>query len=291
ATILVNGVKLHYVIAGEGEPVVLVPGWPESWFTWRRVIPKLVQKTAGACTPSTPRGFGDSDKPVGRYDPGTAANDLHALIAALNLAKDGGVDIVGHDIGTWITFAHATTYPQDVRRLVLSEASIPGVSTLPGGTPDRATNLRIWHFGFNRLNDLPEILVKGHERAYLAWFFNNKTLHKGAIDDALDEYARLFSNPDNVRASFDYYRDSFDETGLAQGKAEAARRLTMPVLALGGEGGVGEAMLKTLQPLSDNVHGGVLTGCGHYLPEECPDELTQAILEFWKTNPSPGKTR
>ena len=284
--VLVNGVKLHYVVAGEGEPVVLVPGWPESWYAWRRVMPELVRNGRRVFA-IDPRGFGDSEKPLDGYDPDTAAKDLHAFIEALELGKGHGVDVVGHDIGTWIAFAHATTFPKDVRRLVLTDASVPGVSTLPGGTSDRATNLKTWHFGFNRLDDLPEMLVQGHERAFLTWFFANKTLRKGAIDEAeIDEYVRVFSSPGTARAGFAYYRAAFDDTGLAQAKAEAARRLTMPVLALGGEGGVGGALLKVVQPLGDNVQGGVLAGCGHYLPEECPEELTRAILEFWRSNSS-----
>ncbi|MGH8474381.1 MAG: alpha/beta fold hydrolase [Methylococcales bacterium] len=280
---MANGVKLHYVVSGEGEPVVLVSGWPESWYAWRRVIPKLVS-TGRRVYAIDPRGFGDSEKPLTGYDPDTLARDLHGFIDALGLAKNGGMDIIGHDIGTWITFAHATTFPKDVRRLVVTDASIPGVSTLPGGTTDRATNARIWHFAFNRLDDLPETLVQGHERAYLSWFFGNKTLHKDAIDaTALDVYVRAFSQPGAARAGFDYYRGFFDEAGLA--KANAARRLAMPVLALGGEGGVGGALLKAVQPLGDKVRGGVLAGCGHYMPEECPEELTRAILEFWQSNP------
>ncbi|WP_283950761.1 alpha/beta fold hydrolase [Pedosphaera parvula] len=266
-----------------------MPGWPESWFAWRRVIPELV-RSGRRVYAIDPRGFGDSEKPLTGYDPATAAQDLHAFIETLDLAKGRGVDVVGHDIGTWIAFAHATAFPHDVRRLVLSEAAIPGISSLPGGAPDSATNLKTWHFGFNRLNDLPEILVQGHERAFLSWFFTNKILRKGAIEPAaLDEYVRLFSNPDSARAGFTYYRDFFDEAGQAQMKDGAARRLAMPVLALGGEGGVGSALLKAVQPLGDNVHGGVLVGFGHYLPEECPEELTRAIFEFWRANPSEAK--
>ncbi|HTH50118.1 MAG TPA: alpha/beta fold hydrolase [Candidatus Limnocylindria bacterium] len=284
-TVRANGVKLHYVTVGEGEPVVLAPGWPESWVTWRRVIPELVRGGRRVIA-FDPRGFGESDKPRAGCDPATVANDLHAFLAILGLTKEGGVDIVAHDIGTWIAFTHAAMFPQDVRRLVLSEASIPGVSPLPGGSPDDETNLRTWHFGFNRLDDLPETLVQGHERAFLAWFFDHKTRHKDAIEPAaFEEYVRLFSDPDTARAGFTYYRDFFSETGIAQGKANAAHGLTMPVLALGGEGGVGDALLKTLQPLGNHVQGGVLPGCGHYLPEECPEELVRLIRAFWQANP------
>jgi len=283
-TVVVNGVKLHYVVVGEGEPVVLVPGWPESWYAWRRVMPTLVRNGRRVFA-LDPRGFGDSEKPLAGHDPDTTAKDLHAFIEALDLAMGGGVDIVGHDVGTWIAYNHATRFPHDVRRLVLTEAAIPGVSSLPGGIPDHAKNNKTWHFAFNRLDGLPEILVKGHEREFLNWFFNNKTLRKGTFDEAaIDEYVRVFSSPGAARAGFDYYRAAFDDVAIAQAKSEAPRRLTMPVLALGGEGGVSDALLRTVQALGDNVHGAVIAGCGHYLPEECPEELTRAILDFWKSN-------
>src|SRR5271170_2187109 len=158
--VLVNGVKLHYVVIGDGEPVVLVPGWPESWYAWRRVMPELIRNGRRVFA-IDPRGFGDSEKPLTGYDPDTTAKDLHAFLEALDLTMDGGVDIVGHDVGTWIAFNHATRFPHEVRRLVLTDAAIPGVSSSPGGIPARAKNIKTWHFAFNRLDDLPEILVKG----------------------------------------------------------------------------------------------------------------------------------
>lgn len=136
ASVMANGVRLHYVVTGKGEPVVLVPGWPQSWYAWRLVMPELV-RAGRRVYALDPRGFGDSDKPPTGYDPDTAAKDLHAFMEALGLSASGGVDVVGHDVGTWIAYFHAATFPQDVRRLVLTEASIPGVSPPPSGIPDR----------------------------------------------------------------------------------------------------------------------------------------------------------
>ena len=123
----VNGVRFHYVTAGSGEPVVLLPGWPESWIAYRKVIPLLV-KAGRQVYVLDPRGSGDSDKPQGGYDLDTAARDLHGFIAATGLNRPGGVDVVGHDVGTWIALAGAESYPGDVKRLVLTESVIPGVS-------------------------------------------------------------------------------------------------------------------------------------------------------------------
>jgi pimeloyl-ACP methyl ester carboxylesterase len=293
----IDGTRFHYVTAGTGDPVLLIPGWPESWIAWRKVVPLLVSAGRSVVV-LDPRGFGESDKPAGGYDLDTAARDLHGFLAATNLATAGGIDIIAHDVGTWIAHAHAANYPADVRRLVLTGSNIPGVTTFAGGIPSETVNLKSWQFAFNRLNDLPEMLVQGRERAYLAWIFATKSTRSYAIDSAaLDEYTRQYSAPGAMRAGFAWYRENFGAEGLAQAKARAVKRLTMPVLALGGSDGVGDALRATVATLGDRVQGGSIagrprpgagsadTGCGHFLPEECPDELTEAVLKFWQSTP------
>jgi pimeloyl-ACP methyl ester carboxylesterase len=172
------------------------------------------------------------------------------------------------------------------------------VTAFPGGLPSEAVNLKSWQFAFNRLNDLPEMLIQGREREYLAWIFATKSSRRYAIDAAtLDEYTRQYSAPGAMRAGFDWYRANFNEEGLAQAKARAAKRLTMPILALGGSDGVGDALRATVATIADRVQGGPImgrpgpgaasadTGCGHFLPEECPDEMTEAVLKFWQSTP------
>ena len=290
----IDGTRFHYVTAGTGDPVLLIPGWPESWIAWRKVLPLLVGAGRRVVV-LDPRGFGESDKPAGGYDLDTAARDLHGFLEATNLAAPGGIDIIAHDVGTWIAHAHAANYPADVRRLVLTESNIPGVTAFASaGIPSEMANLKSWQFAFNRLNDLPEILVQGHEQAYLAWIFATKSFRSYAIDSAaLEEYTRQYSAPGAMRAGFAWYRANFDAEGLAQAKARAAKRLTMPVLALGGSEGVGDALRATVATIGDRVQGGSITprqalpvdGCGHFLPEECPDELTEAVLKFWQSTP------
>jgi pimeloyl-ACP methyl ester carboxylesterase len=283
----VDGTRFHYVTAGTGDPVLLIPGWPESGIAWRKVVPLLV-RAGRRVVVLDPRGIGESEKPVGGYDLDTAARDLHEFLEATKLATPGGIDIVAHDIGSWIAHADAVNYPADVKRLVLTEVLIPGLIPAPStAIPADTANLKSWQFSFNRLNDLPEILVEGHERAYLTWIFATKSTRSYAIDSAaIDEYTRQYSAPGAMRAGFDWYRANFDDEGLAQAKARAVKRLTMPVLALGGSDGVGDALRATIASTGDHVQGGAIgPGCGHFLPEECPDELTEAILKFWQSTP------
>jgi len=293
----IDGTRFHYVTAGAGDPVLLLPGWPESWIAWRKVLPLLV-RAGRRVVVLDPRGFGESDKPPGGYDLDTAARDLHGFLQATNLAPSGGIDVVAHDVGTWIAHAHAVTYPAEVRRLVLTESNIPGVTVFAGGLPSETVNLKSWQFAFNRLNDLPEMLIQGREREYLTWIFATKSTRAYAIEPAaLDEYTRQYSAPGAMRAGFDWYRANFSAEGLAQAKTRAAKRLTMPVLALGGSDGVGDALRATVATIGDQVQGGAIApraqageatgsdGCGHFLPEECPDELAEAVLKFWQSTP------
>jgi pimeloyl-ACP methyl ester carboxylesterase len=284
----IEGVGFHYVTAGTGDPVLLLPGWPESWIAWRKVVPLLVNEGRRVVV-LDPRGIGESDKPVGGYDLDTAARDLHRFLEVANLSRTGGIDIVAHDIGSWIAEAHAASFPADVKRLVLTEVLIPGfIPTPQSAIPSDSANLKGWQFAFNRLNDLPEVLVQGRERAFLSWIFATKSTRSYAIDSAaLEEYTSQYSAPGAMRAGFAWYRANFGAEGVVQAKSRASKRLPMPVLALGGSDGVGDALRATLAPIGDRVEGGSIggsaEGCGHFLPEECPAELTEAIIGFWRT--------
>src|SRR5438132_6076609 len=147
----------------------------------------------------------------------------------------------------------AAVYPGDVKGLVLTESNVPGVTPpSPAGFPSEAVNLKSWQFAFNRLDDLPEILVQGRERAYLAWLFATKTTRTYAIEPAaFEEYVRVFSTPGVARAGFAWYRANFSAEGLAQAKVRAVKRLPMPVLALGAGDGVGDALRAAVASIGD----------------------------------------
>lgn len=284
---VVNGTKLHYVEGGRdasGDAVLLIPGWPQSWYAWRFVMPALV--AAGHRVVALDlRGMGDSDHPLEGYDSKTVASDIHAFAGSLGLAHNGRLHVVGHDVGAWMAYAHAADWPGDVRTLTLMEAALPGITApAPGGIPTDDGNMRSWHFAFNRIPDLPEILVQGHERAYLSWLFGQKSV-KGYVftPDALDEYVRVFSQPGGARAAFSYYRTAFSSSGLQQNRLRAASHLPMPVLALGGQHSVGGGMLNTAKLVASDVTGVTIPDAGHFVLEESPSEVSEAILAFIQT--------
>jgi pimeloyl-ACP methyl ester carboxylesterase len=176
ATATVNGVRLHYVEGGSGTPVLLLPGWPQSWYAWRLVMPMLA--AAGRRVIALdPRGSGDSDRPYSGYDMKTVAAEIHGFVDLFGLVGDRKLDVVGHDIGTWIGYAYAADWANDVERLVIFDAALPGITPPPpAGIPSAEQNVKTWHFAFNRLDDLPETLIRGHEREFLTWLFQAKAV-------------------------------------------------------------------------------------------------------------------
>lgn len=281
-TTVVNGLALHSVSGGTGKPILLIPGWPQSWYAWRRVMPLLVAAGRRVIV-LEPRGLGDSAQASGGYALPDVAAEIHAWIGQTGLNRDGPPDVAGHDIGAWIAYALAADWPADIDRLALLDAALPGITPpAPAGIPSAAAVTRTWHFGFNRLEGLPEILVRGHEREFLRWMFNEKSLHKEVFtEQALDEYTRVFAAPGAAGAGFDYYRAAFSAEGLLASQERARTSLVMPVLALAGSGGVGNVLTETLRTVANSVDAVLLSDCGHYLPEECPQEVTHELLRFF----------
>ena len=277
----VAGMRLHYVEGGRGAPVLLLPGWPQSWYVWRYVMPLLVDAGRRVIA-LDPRGMGDSDRPASGYDLRTVVAEIHELVEALALSADGPIDVVGHDIGTWLGYAYAADWPQDIRRLAVFDAALPGISQpAAAGIPSAEANLKSWHFAFNRLDDLPELLLQGREREFLTWLFRAKSVNSWTIAPAdLDEYVRVNAAPGASRAAFSYYRHQFSPEGLEQSRTRAATKLTLPILAFGAESGVGIGLIETLRSVSTDVRGGVFENCGHYMPEEAPHAVAKQIIAF-----------
>ena len=247
----VNGVRLHYVTGGkaDGEPVVLLAGFPESWFAWRKVIP-LLAPAYRIIAPDLP-GQGDSDRPQGGCDTEALAAMVHGLLRQLGVTR---CCMAAHDVGTWVAYSYAALFDGEVRRLVLMDAGIPGI-TLPDAlptAPERAW--RTWHFAFHALPNLPEMLIGGRERPYLEWFLRRKTANPDAFSED-DISLRVFTRDGGLRAGLAYYRAAILSAQQNRALAEQGK-LAMPVLALGADQGSIADMAAPLRAVAEDVRGG-----------------------------------
>jgi pimeloyl-ACP methyl ester carboxylesterase len=271
-TASVGEVRLHYVTAGSGDAVVLLHGWPQTWFEWRRIIPALAAKYT-VIAPDL-RGLGDSSKPQGGYDKRTVADDIYKLVKKLGFER---IYLVGHDWGGPTAYAYAVAHPEDVRKLVILDVSIPNETWEKFPMFNRRGT---WHLTFHGVRDLPESLVAGRERTYLSWFYRSAAYNPGVITEyEIDEYVRCYSAPGGLRAGFEYYRAI--ATDIAHNKEHAKTKLKMPVLALGGDRGFGQAPLLSMRELAENVRGGVVEHCGHWIVEEQTDYLIDQLTTFF----------
>jgi len=271
---LSDGVRIHYLIGGAGPPVVLLHGYPETWYAWRKVMPLL----AAQYTVVAPdlRGFGDSSHPAGGYDRKTMAGDIRELIRRLGYDR---VVLAGHDWGGSTAVAYATTWPDEVRRLVVIEAQPRG----PWSEQDPGFR-EPWFYGFHRIPGFAETIVAGHERQYLAWFYRAFALAPDAIAEAeIDEYMRSYGAPDGMRTGFELVRAL--PVDVENNRVAMAHRIDLPVLAVGGDRSLGARVAENLAHLASNVQSAVVENCAHFVPEEQPAKTAELILRFFAEGP------
>jgi pimeloyl-ACP methyl ester carboxylesterase len=274
----VEGLRLHYVTAGadDAEPLVLLAGYPESWFAWRRVMPLLAERFHVIAVDLP--GQGDSDKPLDGYDTSTVARRVHGLLAQLGLTR---YFLAAHDVGAWVAFPYALMFGDEVSRLALLDGGIPGV-TLPEllpTAPDRAW--KTWHFAFHTVPDLPEALIEGKERIYLDWFLRRKTANPLSFSEAdLDEYVRIFALPGALRAGLGFYRAAHQSAEQNRALTEQAK-LAMPALAISADQGSIPDMAGPLRPFAEALRGETIAHCGHFIPEEQPEALARLLGDFF----------
>ena len=267
-----HGLRQHAVIGGQGPPLLLVHGWPENWYTWRLLMPALARDFEVVAVDQ--RGVGLTDKPQDGYDTGTLAGDLAAMMDELGHRQFA---VVGHDTGFAISYALAADHADRVARVGLLELpGSPGTAPPPPLFLPGPLNDRLWHLTFNRIDGLNEQLVAGREDLFFRWEFDAAA--KRLADDVIGYYVGLLSNPDSLRGSFGWYRAL--EASIAQNEQRATRRLTMPVLGIGGEMSFGENVGNGVRAVADDVQSLVIPGTGHFLAEESPDELLAALTAF-----------
>jgi pimeloyl-ACP methyl ester carboxylesterase len=272
----VQGNRIHCVVAGLGDPVLLIPGWPQTWYAWRHVMRALAGQGYMAIAMDPP-GLGDSDRPEQGYDTGSVAQILHQAMEQLGFSR---YHLVGHDVGMWIAYALASDRPSAVRTLAVTEAVIPGLAEAPPIFVTPEQNIFLWHFLFNQVTDLPELLITGREAAYLNFMFDRWAFKRNAV--AAETYIQAYSSPGGMRAGFAYYR-AIPET-IRQNKQRSLHTLTMPVLAIGAEYATGEAPFLTLKNYANNLRGVIIGECGHFVMEEAAQEFIHHLLGFLETN-------
>lgn len=279
------GVRLHYVTTGSGNrTMVLLHGYPQTWWEWRHVLAPLVRAGWRVIAPDY-RGAGGSSKPPAGYDKRTMAADIFKLLRE-HLGVAGPVTLVGHDIGMMVAYAFASEYPKAVDKLVLMEAPLPGTATYEATVASiTLNNATMWHFFFhNAQNSLAESLTAGRERLYLQHFYERLAFDQDAITTAdLDLYASHYSAAGAMRAGFEVYR-AFDRDA-EDNKAALKKhgRLKMPVLALGGTSSFYLPIAKVmLAEVAKHVTVVGIPDAGHWVAEENPKACVQELLKFCK---------
>jgi pimeloyl-ACP methyl ester carboxylesterase len=282
-----GGLRQHVVTGGDGPPLLLVHGWPQTWYAWRLIM--LALASSFHVIAPDQRGIGLSGRPEDGYDTGTLAADLIALMDTLGHQRFA---VFGHDTGMWIGYALAADYPDRVARLAVAETPLPGVSPSPPLFTNAHLNNALWHFAFNRLAAVNDQLVTGREDTYFGWQFAAKAarpLPGYAVRHYVDTLA---ADPAALHASFAIYR-ALDVT-IEQNQRRKASRLALPVLGIGGEKSLRDQVADTMKLAADDVQTLVVPGCGHHPPEEAPEETLAALTEFlapyreWFTKDIPG---
>jgi pimeloyl-ACP methyl ester carboxylesterase len=275
----VNGVKLHYVTGGSGKVLVLLPGWPQTWWSYHKMMPLLAKSFHVIAVDY--RGMGSSDKPAGGYDKKTIAQDVYGLLHSLGLQK---VYIVGHDIGSQVAFSFAENHPDITEKLVMIDVPHPdesfaGMLMLPAlGTPtDKLDPARsyVWWFAFNQIKNMPEELLIGRvaiEQKYIFHYLLANDDSLSVLDRAV--YANAYDSKDGIRAGNAWYQ-AFPQD-IADYKTY--QNLTIPVLGIGGPG---YAWLQYVLPNKIiDLKLVKAEGSGHFVPEEKPEFAAGAIIDF-----------
>ncbi|WP_428946401.1 alpha/beta fold hydrolase [Pantoea sp. FN060301] len=274
----VDGVRLHYVMGGnpQGETLVLLAGFPQSWYAWRKVMQRMGE-SYHIIALDLP-GQGDSDRPQEGYDTCSLAGKVHGLLGQL---KVDAYYLAAHDVGAWVAWPYAARYGSEVKRLALLDAGIPGV-TLPDALPVTADKAwKTWHFAFHMIADLPEALITGRERLYLEWFLKRKTACPDVFtEEDINEYLRVLCASGGLRAGLAYYR-SVALSAAQNSELKAKGKLKMPLLAVSAEYGSIADMAAPLRPFAEDVSGVLIPHCGHFIPEEQPQAIAEVLSQFF----------
>ena len=273
----VGGIGINYVRGGHGPTLLLLHGYPQTWYSWDGILPALARHYTVVAPDLPGAGLSDAPAPAADYTKKAMAADIYHLMVKLGLSHH--VRIVGHDIGTMVAYSYAAAHPRDVVKLVLSEAPIPdpGIYTYPALT---AHGPGLWWFGlFDEANGLPEHLIAGREKLWVTDFIPAIEVVKGAVTDCdMAVYAHFLAQPGHLRASIEWF-DTLPQD-IRNDAIYQKTKLGMPVLAIGASASLGSSEAANVRQYATNVTGVVIPDSGHWIYEEHPAELTRILLQF-----------
>ena len=273
----VEDVRMHYVVGGEGPPLVLLHGWPQTWYEWREIMPALAERYTVIAVDLP--GLGDSEGQPPSYDKRTLAQYVHGLISD-DLGYQS-VNLVGHDLGAGVGYQYAEQYGGEVQRFAFLDYVLPGPAISASQLQSQS-----WHFAFHDVPELPEEVTADDEREYFDWFYDNFAANPDAIsDEAVDEFVRAYSEPAKLSGGYDLYRTLEQDT--EDNKASAEEPLQMPVLVMASTQGPGgeaarELECGSVQPLASDVSCVAVPDAGHWLAEENPEFVTERMISFFE---------
>jgi len=265
----VNGVKLHYVIGGKGEPLLLVHGFGQNWYMWNRLLPEL-SKHFTVIAPDL-RGVGESGRPAGGYDKKTMATDMHELMKSLGYKS---LNLAGHDIGLMVAYAYAAQYPAEIKKVALMDALLPGVEPVWSQVKSQA-----WWFGFFGMPHSGEI-VSGKANLFLTNFWPIVGYVKDPFTLAeRNEFIRAYSLPGATTGAFNWFaafpQDAKDNEILMKTK------LKMPLLAMGSEHFAAPFLAAHSRLVADDVSESIIKGSGHWIVQEQTAQVQRDLLAFF----------
>jgi pimeloyl-ACP methyl ester carboxylesterase len=267
-TAYVNGVNIHFVIGGSGEPLVLVHGFGQNWFMWNRLLPEL-SKHFTVIAPDI-RGVGESDKPAGGYDKKTMATDIHELVKRLGFSN---INLAGHDIGLMVAYAYAAQFRNEVKKVALLDALLPGVDPVWADFSGRA-----WWFGFFA-RPVAGDLVAGKAGEFLTDFWTVVGHPESFTKEETAEFIRAYSTPGATTGSFHWF-GAFPQDAL-DNREFMKQKLPMPLLAMGAEFGSASFLADHCRLVASNVTEVKIMGAGHWIVQEKTAEVQKGLLDFF----------
>jgi pimeloyl-ACP methyl ester carboxylesterase len=273
-TAAVKDFRMHYVIGGDGPAIVIVHGGCDSWWAWRDVIPTLAMDHT-VILPAL-RGFAKSSKPAGGYDMDNLGDDIHSL-----LTEHLGIErfaLVGHDWGANACYTLAAQYPQAVSKLAIFETVLPGSPLVEEWLHPQPEGKWLWQFALCTVPDAAEMLIRNNLREYLQIFYSAAAVPDAVTEESVDHYVSLYSEAGALTAYMKYYQNYWIHAD--QIREHMTTKLTMPVLAYGGDAACAERTLECMQAAAEDVRGGVIPNCGHWIAEERPEFVLSALQEF-----------